>query len=267
MGISFVVRMREDTGASADKLARAYTVSRELLDARDFWDRVEALDNKVSADLQIDAMLVLWHQLRQVTRWLANLPGHELEIQPMIDRLRPGLEAIQKGLYGALDASERDAVQGTEQRYVDAGCPTRLARRIAVLPWVIAMLAVVETAAESDLDLRQVAGVYAGLGDRLGLKWLRSEVENLRVQGQWHAQARGNLRDELYAHHRELVDAVIRSCGIEGDPVAGWIDKHSEDVRRVIDMMEGMRNLEQVDYATASVAVRSLGQLVSATGE
>ena len=102
------------------------------------------------------------------------------------------------------------------------------------------------------------------LGDSLGLKWLRSEVENLRVQGQWHAQARGNLRDELYAHHRELVDAAIRSCGIEGDPVACWIGKNAEDVRRVTDMMEDMRNLEQVDYATASVAVRSLGQLVSA---
>jgi NAD-specific glutamate dehydrogenase len=46
--------------------------------------------------------------------------------------------------------------------------------------------------------------------------------------------------------------------------VACWIGKHAEDVRRVTDMMEDMRNLERVDYATASVAVRSLGQLVSA---
>ena len=264
MGISFVVRMREDTGATADKLARAYTVARELLEARDFWDRVEALDNKVSADLQIDAMLGMWHQLRQVTRWLANLPGHELEIQPTIDRLRPGLDTIQKGLAASLDAAEREAVQATEQRYVDAGFPKRLARRIALLPLVFPLLDVVETAAESDLDLKQVAAVYAGLGDCLGLKWLRSEVENLRVQGQWHAQARGNLRDELYAHHRELVDAAIRSCGIEGDPVSCWIGQNAEDVRRVTDMMEDMRNLERVDYATASVAVRSLGQLVSA---
>ncbi|MEE4174735.1 MAG: NAD-glutamate dehydrogenase [Xanthomonadales bacterium] len=265
MGISFVVRMREDTGAGANKLARAYTVARELLDAREFWDRVEALDNTVSADLQIDAMLVLWHQLRQVTRWLANLPGHELEIEPMIERLRPGLDAIQKDLYGSLDAAERDGVQGTEQRYLDAGFPKRLARRIALLPFVFPLLDVVETAAESGLDIKQVAGVYAGLGKCLGLKWLRAEVESLRVQGQWHAQARGNLRDELYAHHRELVDAAIRSCGIEGDPVACWIGKHAEDVRRVTDMMEDIRNLEQLDYATASVAVRSLGQLVSAT--
>ena len=265
MGISFVLRMREDTGASPDKLARAYTVARELLDARDYWERIERLDNKVAASIQTDAHLVMWHQLRQVTRWLANLPGHELDIQSALDRLRPGLDALRKALPQRLDEAEREAVSAAETRYVDAGVPGRFARRIALLPFVFPMLDVVETAAVSGLEVQQVAAVYRGLGQSLGLKWLRGQVEALRVQGAWHAQARGNLRDELYAHHRELVDAAIRSCGIDGDPVACWIGKNSDDVRRVMDMMEDMRGLERLDYATASVAVRSLGQLLSAS--
>ena len=204
-------------------------------------------------------------QLRQVTRWLANLPGHDLAIEPMIERLGPGLETVQKGLWANLDEQERERVHGVETRFAEGGFPKRFARRIALLPLVFPMLDVVETAAAGDLDVLQVAAVYQGLGHSLGLKWLRAEVERLKVQGQWHAQARGNLRDELYAHHRALVDAAIRSCGIEGDPVACWIGKHHEDVRRVMDMMEDMRNMDRVDYAMASVAVRSLGQLLSAT--
>jgi glutamate dehydrogenase len=264
MGISFVIRMRDDTGATPDKLARAYTVARELLGARDFWERIEALDNKVPAKLQTDAMLVMWEQLRQVTRWLANLPGHQLGIQAAIDRLRPGLDQLQKGHYGRLDDTERAAADAVQARLVDGGVPARLARRIALLPMVFPMLDVVETAAASGLDVMQVASVYRGLGESLGLKWLRARVEALRVEGQWHAQARGNLRDELYGHHRELVNAAIRSCGIDGDPVACWIGKHHDDVARVIEMMEDIRNVDRVDYAIASVAVRSLGQLVSA---
>ncbi len=50
----------------------------------------------------------------------------------------------------------------------------------------------------------------------------------------------------------------------DGDPVACWIGKHHDDVARVIEMMEDIRNVDRVDYAIASVAVRSLGQLVSA---
>jgi glutamate dehydrogenase len=267
MGISFVVRMREDTGAVSAKLARAYTVARELLDARDFWARVEALDNRVPAALQIDAMLVMWNQLRQVTRWIANLPGSELQIRAMIDRLKPGLLLVQKGLLAGLDSAERARLEHEEAQYTGGGFPQRLARRIAVLPMVFPMLDVVETAAAGHLDVMQVASVYRGLGESLGLRWLRTQVESLRVEGQWHAQARGNLRDELYAHHRELVDAAIRSCGIDGDPVQCWIGKNNDQVCRVVDMMDDMRNLERIDYSTASVAVRSLGQLLSsATG-
>ncbi len=263
MGISFVVRMREDTGAGADKIARAYTVARELLEARDFWSRVEALDNKVAASYQTEAQVVMWNLLRQVTRWLANLPGHELEIRSTLERLRPGLEELEKQHYARLEDNDKALVLATETRFAEAGFPKRLARRIAMLPLVFPLLDVVETAASSDLDVLQVGAVYQGLGRSLGLKWLRRQVEGLRVEGQWHAQARGNLRDELYASHRELVDSAIRSCGLEGDPVQCWIGKNHEDVRRVMEMMEDMRSLERVDYATASVAVRSLGQLVS----
>ncbi len=267
MGISFVVRMREDTGAGSATLARAYTVARELLDARDFWSRIESLDSRVPAQLQTDAMLVMWGQLRQVTRWIANLPGKELQIQAMISRLQSGLEQVQKSLVSKLDSVERAALKHEEDRYVDAGFPQRLARRIATLPMVFPLLDVVETAAAGDLEVLQVASVYRGLGDSLGLSWLRKQVESLRVEGQWHAQARGNLRDELYAHHRELVDSAIRSCGIEGDPVLCWIGKNDDQVKRVVDMMEDMRCLERIDYATASVAVRSLGQLLDSATE
>jgi NAD-specific glutamate dehydrogenase len=60
---------------------------------------------------------------------------------------------------------------------------------------------------------------------------------------------------------------VIRSCGVEGDPIAAWIGKHSQDVRRVIEMIADMRGLPTQDYATVSVAVRSLDQLLLATAE
>ena len=50
---------------------------------------------------------------------------------------------------------------------------------------------------EGKTDVLRVATVYFGLGDRLGLKWLRDSVEKLPVAGQWHAHARGSLRDEL----------------------------------------------------------------------
>ena len=265
MGVSFVLRMRDDTGATAPEVARAYTIARELFKARDYWARIEALDNKVDAGLQNRAILIMWNQLRQVTRWLANSPGHYLDIQATIDRMVPGFEVVQKSLARSMGDEDRERVAEIEAPFVEGGFPKKFARRIASLHLLFPMLDIVETAARQKLDEKKVAGVYHGLGDSLGLKWLRGQVESLGVEGQWHAHARGNLRDELYNHHRQLADRTILSCGIEGDPVACWIGKNHDDVERVIRMMDDMRNQPRMDYATLSVAVRSLGQLLSAT--
>ncbi len=70
MGASFTLRMNEDTGAPAAEVAKAYTVVREIFEARDFWAAVESLDNKADAALQTHATLAMWNLLRQATRWL-----------------------------------------------------------------------------------------------------------------------------------------------------------------------------------------------------
>ena len=62
-------------------------------------------------------------------------------------------------------------------------------------------------------------------------------------------------------NHLDLLRTRIRSV-----PVIK-IEIHSVDVDRVIEMMQDMRKLPNMDYATLSVAVRSLGQLISATDE
>jgi glutamate dehydrogenase len=41
--------------------------------------------------------------------------------------------------------------------------------------------------------------VHFALGEALHLKWLMDKIEELPVEGRWHAHARGMLRDELYA--------------------------------------------------------------------
>ncbi len=49
--------------------------------------------------------------------------------------------------------------------------------------------------------------------------------------------------------------------------MACWIGLHADAVARVKDMIEDMRNMQGADYATLSVAIRSLGQLQTLAAE
>ncbi len=72
MGATFLLRMQEDSGRTPGEVAKAFTITRETLDARDLWAQVDALDGKVAESVQIDALLVIWNLQRSFTRWLLS---------------------------------------------------------------------------------------------------------------------------------------------------------------------------------------------------
>jgi glutamate dehydrogenase len=261
MGASFVMRMREDTGKEACDVARAYTIAREIFEARDFWRSVENLDNRVASECQIAAMLNMWTLLRQATRWLLNLPHERLEIGQMLRRLAPGMKEMEKIIRGRLTDTEKEQLHQRMAYFVDGGFSRRLAARAAILEHLYPALDVVETAARRRTGVERVARVSFGLVEALELHWLRRQIESLEVSGQWHAMSRANLRDELATHHNRLVERVLAECGRKKDPAAAWLQAHGKRAEEVSTMLSRMRKQAEMDYATLSVAVRALGQL------
>jgi glutamate dehydrogenase len=264
MGVSFSLRMQEDTHATPAAVAKAFTIAREIFSARDYWAEVESLDNKMPAEEQTAALLAMWSVLRQATRWVLIRRSGNLDVNLMVERLSPGLKVMEKTILSTLSAEERETMKQKQESSVEAGMPAKLATRMAMLEYLLPALDVVETAAQRKLDVADVAQVYFSLGELLHLKWLREQLENLPVKGQWHAHARAILRDELFSRHNQLVDTILRESGKSKDAVSHWMDKHDARVKPVIGIMSSMADLPEMDYATLSVAVRSLGQMLEA---
>ena len=261
MGASFMLRAQEDTGTSPGEVARAYTIAREIFDARDFWLQVEKLDNRVGSELQNEAMLSMWNLLRQATRWLLNLPSRELDIGRMVKRLAPGLSAMEDTIRNNLTAEEMESLAGRTAFFDDGGFSRKLARRTALLEHLFPALDVVETAARRRTDVDRVARISFALGDLFDLNWLRREIESLLVSGQWHAMSRTNLRDELFGHHNRMVERVLAEHGRKKEPVAAWAQAHGKRIEEASTMLSRMKNQDEMDYATLSVAVRALGHV------
>src|SRR3546814_17400748 len=55
MGATFMMRMQEDTGQGPAAIAKAYNVARAVLEARELWAQIGALDSTVAADTQPDS--------------------------------------------------------------------------------------------------------------------------------------------------------------------------------------------------------------------
>ena len=271
MGAHFVMRMTEDTGASSATVAKAYTVAREVVKARQFWQQVEAIDNVVPASLQTEAMLEMWRLLRQLTRRLITQPqGHHIDISNKVAQFAAGLHAFTECLPQVLSGALADQHQGHRQKLEEAGTPEALAEWIAALPFMVSALDLIDLATGSQHSVDTVAKTYFELFDHLHLRWLRQQVECLPVEQAWQAHARGNLRDKLFVHHKQLLQRVLEAMAgqppAQGeDAVSAWMQHHADEVARVEVILAEMQHQNVCDYASLQVAISALEQLLNAT--
>ena len=262
MGATFMMRMQEDTGQGPAAIAKAYTAAREILDARELWAQIEALDARVAENTQIDAIKQIWSLLRHMTRWLLNRPGGSLDIAANVERYQAGVSALRKALPEVLTATGKGDFSSSQEKWEGLGLPAELALRMARMPELRAALDMVEVSQLSGQPIEKVAGVFFELGEALDLEWLRDQIEALPVEGHWHAQARGSLLDELNHQHRALSLQVLNLGAGSKDvsPVQAWLQRDDATLQYTRGMLAEILT-QNADYPIASVAVRRLAQL------
>ncbi|NUS39067.1 MAG: NAD-glutamate dehydrogenase [Lysobacter sp.] len=268
MGATFTLRMTEDTGRTPGEVAKAYTISREALDAREMWAQIDALDGKVPEEVQIDALLAIWNLLRGTSRWLLSRPGALPPIAEAVERYRSALGEIRKGLPGVLPGHRGSGYAGRLHHWQDRGLTASLAAQLAALPLLDAGFDIVELARQRKMPPATVARVFYALGDALHVPWLLEQIDALPVEGRWHAHARGVLRDELRAQQRVLVGQLLVGGGkrTPEQRLADWLQRDDAQLRFTQQMFAELMAQKTLDYPTASVAVRRLAQMAEAEG-
>jgi glutamate dehydrogenase len=177
------------------------------------------------------------------------------------------MRQLRDTLAGVLPAADRAQLQADLADWKKQGFPDELALALASLPWLSYGLDIIEVALERKLPVADVAQAYFALGEALHSRWLMDSVEKLPVDGRWHAQARGVLRDELQAQQRALVGNVLAAAGKGEAPealVRQWLGRDDAALRYTLSMFQDMRNLRSMDFATLSVAVRRLAHIAAA---
>jgi len=271
VGSTFVHRLGEETGAAAPDIARAYTVGREVFEVRRLWKEIGDLDDLVPADVQTALMAEGRHLVERVTRWLLRNRHQPLDIAAEVSRFAPGIAALGQELPKLLAPTDAEALGRSAERFGAQGVPSDLATRVASLDALYSGLDIIEVARAKEETVEAVAAVYFALGARLDLHWLRDQIGRLPAGTHWQALAQGALRDDLSSEQRQLTAQVLRHDTTGPDAEAmidAWVAGNRGSVTRCLEMLEDLKQVERVDVAMLSVAlreIRSLGQ-TSGTG-
>ncbi|MFB9239251.1 NAD-glutamate dehydrogenase [Plantactinospora siamensis] len=263
-GISFIYRVCEETAATPADVIRAYVVVRDVFGLDRIWDEIEALDNRISTDIQTAVYLDTRRLLDRAVRWLVTNRRSPLDVPGETARLRDGVARLLPQLDHLFFGSEREALTGYVERLAGLGLPHELAEQVTRLMYSFGLLDVVETAATTGRDVEEVASVYFVLSDRFRVDSLLSKISLLPREDRWQTLARMALRYDLYAALAALTAEVLGSTPTTvsaEERVHAWEQSNRVSIGRARKAM-GDFDESRADLAALSVLLRQIRTLV-----
>lgn len=259
MGITFVNRMEQSTGADAAAISRAFVIARDIFCIEDYWQQIEELDYQLPAELQQRMMMEYLYLLQRAIRWLLRIDMHERPVSDAVEYYGSRIQTLVNAGDSLLSGGMRERWESGVLKYTEKGVPTELAQVVAGLRHMFSFLSIIQAAEQTGQPLERVAVMFFAIGDRLELNWFYNELSQLDVDNHWQSLARESVRDELSFQQRSLTVALLNMPQTPGDLPArldSWIDNNQALVERWLSMLgelkSGCHNNELAMYMVAA---------------
>ncbi|MCH2039061.1 MAG: NAD-glutamate dehydrogenase [Saccharospirillaceae bacterium] len=268
MGITFVNRLRDSTGANVSDIARAFLTARDIFALPQYWNAIAELDYKIDTDVQESMMADMMRLVRRGTRWFLRNRRATIDIGAEVSKFGGSVQSMMTSLGETLKGSELERWQGVYEERIAAGVPEQLAAVTAGATNLYSSLGIIEASGQAERDLQQVAETYFEMGEYLSLNWFMQQINALPSSSHWDALARETLRDDLDWQQRGLTEGILASMQ-DGQTlqhaVELWEEEQAVLVKRWQRMLTELKNTDQLEFSMVSVALRELLDLAQSS--
>ncbi|MDO6762103.1 NAD-glutamate dehydrogenase [Agarivorans sp. 1_MG-2023] len=263
VGFNFVTRLVEETGAHPAEICTCYVIACQVFGVWELFDKIESLDNKVNAQLQLKMMDNMRRIIRRATRRFLTLRDRSLSIAQQIDRYRPSYLQLQQSLMEVLAPEEVKLVNAESKELQDQHVPADIACAMAKMNSIYSVLDLTEVAEQAEQDIVAVARLYFNLGANIGLHWFLAQINLQSVDNHWQALARSSFREDLDWQQRQLtVSALKWAAKMESsDALDDWLAAHEGLLDRWNHMLADFKTGNTHEFAKFSVLLRELNLL------
>src|SRR4029077_18910013 len=257
-GIAFVEEMRARTGCTTCDVARAYMIVCNVFDLTALWTEIEALDNRVTAAVQIEMLLDIIGVVEHAAVWLLRV--EKLAIGGEASVFTAAVARLASLIADLLPASERALMEARSARLAVAGVPPSLAARIGAFIFLTTALEVCDLAARVGQPVERVARTFYEVGGRCAVDDLRAAARRLPTDTVWQKASAEALIDDFYTMQAEAADRVLRNANEAKDPVAVWAAARAGALASVEGLARELQAASIPDLSMLVVASRQLRQ-------
>ncbi|MFT2090840.1 NAD-glutamate dehydrogenase [Paraglaciecola sp. 2405UD69-4] len=260
LGMNYVFRIKEETGAGVDEIANAYAVVKGIYRMETLWKEVEALDNCIPSKVQLGMLDSMRRTMRRASRWYLRHGNKSIGIQEAIDSYQTTYDDLYANLENYLVETEYTELQAACAELEKSGVPKETAYKVAALSNMFPCMDIAQIAHAENKDIQLVSNLYYKLGSKLELHWFLEQIDKQAVSNHWQALARASYREELDWQQRSLTSVLLSgSKGKNAEVILkNWMDNNQSLLDRWYHMMSEFRTSSTHEFAKFSVALREL---------
>jgi len=266
IGIGFGFRIREETGASIENVAKAYVVCVDVLELDSTWAELEKLDNVVQEHHRYECFRTVSGLLERSISWLLRNKSAGFDVSYLIERYKTDIKILRKTIPNAIIGRSRKNHLATRKMLVKYKLPAVLAEELADKSTLASAFDIIEIKSKLYSSTDNAARVFYALSERLQLHWIRNAISETVVRTHWNHLAIVNLRNDLHANQRNLTEFVLHSIDNKRHTTKAlnqWEHRHAEALERYDHMINELNAMRTVDFPAMSVAVSEVRRLVS----
>jgi glutamate dehydrogenase len=264
MGITFVSRLMDETGANYQDIIKSFLIVREIFEANKLRNDILLSTSKLDSELVFSLLHDLNRLIRRATRWfLRNRRISNCSVKDTINEFKSKVKQIRSNLKSCLNGYALEQYEKTFNELLKKNAPVNLAEMAASIAPMFASLDIVEASFQTDQPMDKVATTYFMIGDTLNLGWLREQIKLRLVSNYWEALARGAFRDDIDNQQKRITVTILDSANDTGltninNTVNSWLEANKPQIDRWNFFIEQIKNQTETEFTMFSVALREL---------
>jgi glutamate dehydrogenase len=261
-GPSFAVRIEDQTGANAPRLAAAFAAVRDSYDMVALNAEIDQLDNAIPATLQLDLYAAVQDLLRDRLVWFLRNADLAAGLATVVAHYREGIAMVAAVLADVLPPDAAAARVGRVRELADQGVPAALARRFADLPGLTPAPDIISVADRTKQPIADVAATYFATEAYFRLDGIVRAARRLEVSDYFDRLALERALAAIGDAERRLTAAMAQGAGRKGsEAVEVWMAPRRQEVDRIRAQVAEIAT-SGLTLSKLSVAASLLGDLV-----
>ncbi|MDJ0923870.1 MAG: NAD-glutamate dehydrogenase [Acidimicrobiia bacterium] len=259
-GITFMIRLMDQTAADAPLVVKAYRVARAITGAGARWDELEAAVGTIEPDVLRELMDNVDWLVETTARWFLNNPAGQQQIDETIEQFAADYESLTESIGSTGAAAWQQSRKEAAATLRSRGVPDAIARHHAYIEDLVHAPDIIELAQQTGRSVAEVSGVFFRLGKAVRIDWLEEAATALDPANRWTRLAKQAAAADLVVLRRRLAERVLAKAGSRSprDAVRKYLEERSEAHGRLLMFMrqlaeEGVDTVDAVIVATRQI--------------